>query len=603
MERETGASGQESVPSREEWIGRIRSARSLEEVSRLGTEGLGPLRGEWGDDFAQVRALRQFWAQCSFRVGEPRWETAALESAKALAEELMAPAPSRSPEGAFDMRWLEERMGAARRQAAQPFEALGLGEPEAGRAALGDSGWGLSSEPVAVALLSRQWGDWAALEGDAVRFLADPEAGRPKGVVFPSDVRHHQVREAIRAAEGEAASPEEIGEMARRFGFGEIRIGAGAAGRALRQAKQIGRACERLASKANLPDRAIGLGGIGLNIGINLGDSEARFSYPRKPDPSRRNWIEFGDPAGSLGHEWTHALEFHAATADPGASGARLASGALAEAWRDAPQDPGAAATLREEMRQALRGAKALLDQKAAIALALRGRPEKAASLGVRRIEAADPKEDPEWGRYEKESPPEALARETDRLLAGAERGSFAKMAAFARLWLWSRSALDPGAAGHAAALLDTAKGYLRIRSGSRAIERRLEEGASAFAAATEWAGVLGGEGFGRYYESALERAARVGEGFFHDPEIPALAFAHPRDASRPQGVERAHANEAFGRLLGAYRERFLEREAQESARLEGEGAPGLRSRLRELRKARAAPGIEAPPAPRAGPA
>lgn len=560
---------------RREWIEKIRSAESLEEVSRLGTEGLGPIRAAWGDDLEGVRALRQFWSLCSFRAGDEDADrsAAALESAKRLAVAMMIPA--RLPEsGAISRsRWLEEALGSASKAAAEPFARNGMGPWEASRAALGEYGASAAMQAFSVEIMSRQWGDWESLRGERAKPRKDRTA-HPE-LASPYEARFDEVRAALREGEGrlEGRGEREVARIAARFGLGEIRIGAGTGGRFSSLAASLGDALARLAERSGFPEELVGLGGLSVGLGMDLGDAEARF----RPLGGKAGCIEMGDPPGSLGHEWTHALEFWARRADPKASGARIAFDALEDVWRSAPQDPAAAEHLRREMGEELEAQTARMASRYAGAIARDGKPDRARELGIEPGDRSwDVSEGGVGGPFGKPAPAK-LREEIGRMLEGADLGGFAALKAKARIRLWAREAMGKGYGAEVRDLMvKDAERLMRMARGRREILARLDEGSSAMWAGAEWAGHLVGGNFRSYLLSGLERAARVGEGFFHDPEAPMLAWAHGRDPVRPQGLERERANEAFSRVLEASRERLLEAKAEREAKVEACGEEAL---------------------------
>lgn len=300
-------------PTREEWIGKIRAAATLDEVVDLGSEGLGAMREHWGDSFEAARTARRLWLSASFLAGVPeeglrnkdgkilldrdRAKDAGILAAKDFAIGLMAPL-----EKSEDL-WLA--VFGARRMAEKSFAdavrggaTFGAFDPECADFAIGAWARSQSYFLKEVEIASRDWDDWEDLR-------SRPNGGLARRSAAPSPAEPSEREEDVLAEALRRAEPlEDADAMAQKFGFRCVRMGGRGSEISRKSAAALEEAFGALAKRAGIPEEAIGLGGLELSAGLDLGSCDAHCLPASKS-------LAFG-AAGFVAHEWTHALEHFA---------------------------------------------------------------------------------------------------------------------------------------------------------------------------------------------------------------------------------------------------------------------------------------------------
>lgn len=224
-------------------------------------------------------------------------EEAGLEAAKVVARSLLAPMPSVEVGGSGT---------ELARAAASISEKLEDLAKELGAKARPAENRGVSRRLGKEGLVGH---GGLALDPDQAEGLDDG------GIKSWEELRRHLGTSASTAASashkvesgvpGQGAGAEALRELLEKGGFSVVGSGPlGGMERAGEGALKVKRACEDLAEAIGAPSsRVAGLGGLGANINCDTGEADAFYN---KSNAS----LTFGERPQSLGHEWTHALDF-----------------------------------------------------------------------------------------------------------------------------------------------------------------------------------------------------------------------------------------------------------------------------------------------------
>lgn len=589
--------GQDGHPTREEWIGRIREAATLDEVIDLGSEGLGAMRERWGDDFGAVRALRRLWQSASFLAGVPeeglknkegqllldrdRAKEAGLLAAKEFAVALIAPMGSEDPIGAASAAVGRARDGAAKAFAEAAGKKTFGHDAEMTDCAIGAWARIQSFFFKEVEIASRDWFDWEDLRARP-NGGNGPRAGSKSGLEESASTEISEKEIDVLDRNFRKTEPlADADEMARRFGFRGVRLGAMGSEISRKSARALADAFGDLGKKAGIPSQAIGLGGLELCVGMDLGIKAGHHNPISKE-------LSFGARPGFVGHEWTHALEHFAEKANSPELTSALKD--LREGIRDLRQDgdsaKGLLSTLRSEAEAELRETAGML---ASFAKA-KGKEDFARwAIGPGTNKHGEP--DPSEELQEKWRGVICRGTRSSGGLIPREREEAMRLAREMVQKAWDPEKPSP----NWEALEEMTDGALmRLRWASEA-EKMAVSGKSAFEIfaslqdrkESEWIqrGIKAG-----YWSSEKEMLARAAESFFHDPDSPALAYVEAEDYSSPQGKERASLEGKFQKLMRAAarelgREEAMEAQAESAAPILAAASPAeVAARLRQRR-------------------
>lgn len=344
----------------------------------------------------------------------------------------------------------------------------------------------------------------------------------------------------------ERLSPEELTELCEDFGFTHLRLGPlGGWDGACKAVHQMDKAAYGLAQFIQAPATVVGQNLIGCSLNEPRVGTIAYFRFPltKRFYSCRAPVIGFTTGVQSLGHEWTHAMEYFNIPRLKERSAMTLAYGKLHPRIESLPQDPVVCAQYLLQLEENMKSFLQTLRQKLVDGLRDYG------TFALKKNAEINNDVPPEiWDQYK----------------AILERGRTEKredLAVELKNWKEGLGRIFPDEVENSKWELDA----YALRSDS--VDRQkvlLKQGKPVFLV-DAWEGTVEKRWtIGQrnkeieYYMRPHELLARASESIFHSDEYPGLGFVGEKEYSSPKGEEVSYIRPYYEAWLAGIRENWL---------------------------------------------